>query len=319
MLDCPRSMVSGDLAVTLVTDPSRPVSGPTPKYRMLSSPKGSAPGGTRSHNSFEPKDLPPRNFFTSSVTSTVCVFLLVRSTSSNLKVFSGIVFPSKYFFRRAHNLIFGQGVKAQGNRSRLLIRMDSLQVLRNVGTQVLQSLGGTDLHALGPASAFLFTQIAYQGEIVARRVKPGDSCGTGVPALAAIRSQTSVFINYHVFEFFVVADYRRILRTRLLTLPLLLRTLGAHILNRLGQWQQIAEYPDPGELPVDYSIMIHGAGHFTVTATHAEIPARGDVAYPFRELQLFKTPTFLVLVWMPHIHLIHGQAPSRVCPRFIMT
>src|SRR5665811_939614 len=192
--------------------------------------------------------------------------------------------------------------------------MDSLQVLRNVGTQVLQSLGGTDLHALGPASAFLVTQIAYQGEIVARRVKPGDSGGTGVPALAAIRSQASAFINYHVFEFFVVVDYRRILRTRLLTLPLLLRTLGAHILNRLGQWQQIAEYPDPGELPVDYSIMIHGAGHFTVAATHTEIPARGDVAYPFRVLQLLLTPTFLVLSCLPHIHLIHGHPPFKSLP-----
>src|SRR5680860_1052929 len=192
--------------------------------------------------------------------------------------------------------------------------MDSLQVLRNVGTQVLQSLGGTDLHALGPASAFLFTQIAYQSEIVARRIKPGDIGGAGVPALPAVRPQAPVFINYHVLELFVVVDYRRILRTRLLTLPLLLRTLRAYILNRLGQWQQIAEYPDPGELPVDYSIMIHGAGHFTVTATHAEIPARGDVAYPFRVLQLLLTPAFLVLVWMPHIHLIHSQAPFKSLP-----
>src|SRR5680860_904694 len=107
--------------------------------------------------------------------------------------------------------------------------MDSLQVLRNVGTQILQSLSGTDLHALGPSAAFLFTQIAYQGKIVARRVKPGDFGGTGVPALAAIRSQASVFINYHVCEFFVVMDYRRILRARLLTLPFFLPALRAYV------------------------------------------------------------------------------------------
>src|SRR5680860_836889 len=187
--------------------------------------------------------------------------------------------------------------------------MDSLQVLRNVGTQVLQSLGGTDLHALGPASAFLFTQIAYQSEIVARRIKPGDIGGAGVPALAAIRSQALLLIHHHMFEFFVVVDYRRILRTRLLTLPLLLRTLGAHILNRLGQWQHIAEYPDPGELPVDYSIMIHGAGHFTVTATHAEIPTRGDIRDPLWVLQFLQAPALFSFCGLIASGFIHHSTP----------
>src|SRR5680860_325225 len=196
--------------------------------------------------------------------------------------------------------------------------MDSLQVLSNVGTQVLQSLSRADLHALGPASAFLFTQIAYQGEIVARRVKPGDFGGTGVPALAAIRSQALLLIHHHMFEFCVVVDYRRILRARFLALPLLLRTLGAHVLNRLGQWQHIAEYPDPGELTVDYPVMEHGTGHFTVTATYTEIPARGDIADSLWVLQLLQTPTFLVLVCLLLSYLIHGEPPYGVCNIYIL-
>src|SRR5680860_1160608 len=196
--------------------------------------------------------------------------------------------------------------------------MDSLQVLRNVGAQVLQSLGGTDLHALGPASTFLFTQIAYQSEIVARRIKPGDIGGAGVPALPAVRPQAPVFINYHVLELFVVVDYRRILRARLLTLPFFLPALRAYVLNRLGQWQHIAEYPDPGELTVDYPVMEHGTGHFTVTATYTEIPARGDIADSLWVLQLLQTPTFLVLVCLLLSYLIHGEPPYGVCNIYIL-
>jgi hypothetical protein len=105
--------------------------------------------------------------------------------------------------------------------------MDSLQMLRKLGTQKLQGLVRAYLDTLRPPLSIFLAEITNERIIMILRIKARNLSRTGLPALSTGSTEASIPVYDHMLQLFVIMYHMRLHRTGLLTLPFFFRTLGA--------------------------------------------------------------------------------------------
>jgi hypothetical protein len=105
--------------------------------------------------------------------------------------------------------------------------MDSLQMLRKLGTQKLQGLVRAYLDTLRPPLSIFLAEITNERIIMILRIKARNLSRTGLPALSTGSTKASISVYDHILQLFIIMYHTRLHRTGLLTLPFFFRTLGA--------------------------------------------------------------------------------------------
>ena len=156
-------------------------------------------------------------------------------------------------------------------------------MLGKTGIHEFESEGGADLYTLRLANAVPFTKITDKDGLLLGWIESWDLRRTSFCATPALLPEASLFIDYHMETLVVIVNDGRIQRTRFFTFPLLIGALAADILDGLGGWEKVSVDADPRQLPVDYSMMEHGACYLAIAAPDAQIPTRFNKSKSFRK------------------------------------